>query len=82
MDKNPPTPQLAYIAEGAILEGATVKYSTLDNGTPGWKIHIYEPDFTKAPLTTRYVLASEAEDPEASARIRHELASLYRSCFP
>lgn len=82
MQKLPPDSRLNYIAEAVILQGAIVRYTPLTEGSVGWMVHVFEPEFPKEALISRRVLEAEADDPTRMAQLRDEIAGLYRDCFP
>ncbi|WP_010540366.1 hypothetical protein [Dietzia alimentaria] len=81
MQKTPPDGRLTYISEVVFLQGATVRYTTLTDGPAGWMIHVFEPGLPKRPPALLRVLEVEVDDPRHRARLRGEIASLYRARF-
>lgn len=78
MQKSPPNDRLNYITEALIVEGATVRYSPIEDEPGAWMIHVFEPEFPKEAFFKRHVSPALADDDARCAQLRSEITDLYK----
>lgn len=81
MDTTCPDRRLDYIVEGIKIEGATVRYETVEGDDSGWILHVFEPNIPDTAMFTYPVSEADASNNDKRLRLRLGLDSHWRRCF-
>lgn len=81
MESTCPDNRLSYMVEGVIVAGASIEYAVVEDGDPGWVIHLIDPKHPRAALAKFPVREADLSDNDKRRALKRRIDAHWTMAF-